>query len=92
MTTRQITGQLTICDSKALSQLRALAVEAKANQWTSVTLDLSAIDAVDSLLFAGVFELQRALNALPCTLRIAGLSNKLQTLADAYGIEELLQE
>lgn len=89
---QQLTGRLTICDSEALSQLQALAAAASAKQWTSITLDLSALSAVDSLLFAGVFELQRALKPLSCELRLVGLSNKLRTLADAYGISELLQE
>lgn len=89
---RQLTGRLTICDSDALSQMRALVPQAKANGWRRITLDVSALSAVDSLLFAGVFELQRALKPLQCELHLAGLSNKLRTLADAYGIAELLQE
>lgn len=87
-----LSGRLTICDGKALAQFAALPAQVKAEQWRQLTLDLSGLNAADSLVFASIFQLQRQLRPLNCQLTIRGMSAQLQTLAQAYGIDDLMKE
>jgi phospholipid transport system transporter-binding protein len=54
------------------------------------TLDLSAVEKVDSAALALIFGSLRQSRAAGHELRLAGLSANILTLAELYGVAELL--
>lgn len=54
------------------------------------TLDFSAVESVDSSAIALVFSAMRQTNAAGRTLTCVGLPDSFRTLAELYGVSELL--
>ncbi|MCK9283282.1 MAG: STAS domain-containing protein [Rhodocyclaceae bacterium] len=76
---------MTIASAKVLL---AEGVDAIANSCTQV--DLVAVSAVDSSALAVVFGWIRAAKALGRSIRIVNAPKSLLSLADVYGVAELL--
>lgn len=89
--TIRLRGALSLREHSALAQLQALPQQVEHEGWRRVALDVSELTAADSLLFAALFSALRALRQSDCQLDLLGLPERLRVLAQAYGIEELLE-
>jgi phospholipid transport system transporter-binding protein len=87
------------CDDNQCSLQGALTVDNAASLLNELkphlergiqTLDLSAVEKVDSAALALIFSSLRQSRAAGHELRLAGLSANILTLAELYGVAELL--
>jgi len=58
----------------------------------SAEIDLSRLERFDSAAVAALLEWQRAAQSAGLSLRIAGVPAGLQSLANLYGVAELLRD
>ncbi|HQQ63133.1 MAG TPA: STAS domain-containing protein [Pseudomonadales bacterium] len=56
-----------------------------------LTLDVGALESVDSLLLAAILHVQRRLQAAGKTLAVTGLTAGMRGLARVYGIDALIE-
>jgi phospholipid transport system transporter-binding protein len=83
-------GRLRI--SGALTLANAAALGAAAEQYLSgeIVVDLAAVTEVDSSALSLLFEWQRAAQRRQCRLKFCNLPASLSSLAELYGVADLI--
>ena len=78
----------TLRHAQVMGWLDSLRLPAQSGQ--TVVLDASALTSFDSSALACLIEVRRRLLALGASLQVTGLSERLQRLAQVYGLADLL--
>ena len=80
----RVSGPLT------LATATALAAAAETHLAGSITLDLAGVTEVDSAGLSLLFEWRRRAAARQCTLAFRNLPASMQSLAELYGVADLI--
>jgi len=83
-------GRLRVSGPVTLANAAALAVEVEQHLSGDVVVDLAAVTEVDSSALSLLFEWQRVAQRRQCKLAFCNLPASLASLADLYGVTELI--
>ena len=83
-------GRLRVSGPLTLVSAAALAVEAVPHFSGELVVDLAAVTEVDSAALSLLFEWQRAAQSRQCRLTFCNLPKSLVSLAELYGVSELI--